>query len=111
MITTLLGGPLDGQQLNLSGFTRPTYSTKNLTVHGGSTELYDAAPPVLVCNDDGNFVAVWPHDGMRVWPEAVSPRAAGGFRHYYRAAEGYGYRFERSDDTPIDPIDSRRSIG
>lgn len=104
MITTLLGGPLDGAELVLIGFTRPTFSFKALRA-GERTELFDAAPPVLVCNDDGNFVAVWP-DGFRIWPEHAQ-----GFRHYYRAAEGYGYRFERSDDIPISPIDSRRSIG
>lgn len=109
MITTLLGGPLDGFQLVLTGFTRPSFSMKSLRA-GERTELFDAAPPVLVCNDDGNFVAVWP-DGFRIWPELVSPAVAGGFRHYYRAAEGYGYRFDRSDDTPISPIDSRRIIG
>jgi hypothetical protein len=109
MLTTLLGGPLDGQRLNLSGFTRETYSTRDLLL-GGGAELFDAAPPVLVCNDDGNFVAAWP-DGFRIWPEMVPLRKAGGFRHVYRAAEGYGYRFDRTDDTPISPIDSRRSIG
>lgn len=109
MITTLLGGPLDGQQLLLSGFTRPTFSFKTLRA-GERTELFEGAPVLLVCNDDGNFVAAWP-DGCRIWPEQVSPAAAGGFRHRYRAAEGYGYRFEGSDDTPISPIDSRRSIG
>lgn len=109
MITTLLGGPLDGQQLVLTGFTRPSFSFKSLR-NGERTELFESAPPVLVCNDDGNFVAAWP-DGCRIWPEMVPLRRAGGFRHVYRAAEGYGYRFERSDDTPISPIDSRRTLG
>lgn len=109
MLTTLLGGPLDGAELVLTGFTRPTYSLKDARTKQGAT-VFEGGPPMLVCNDDGNFVAVWP-DGMRIWPEMVSPLAAGGFRHWYRAAVGYGYRFDRSDDTPISPIDSRRSIG
>jgi hypothetical protein len=94
VLTTLLGGPLDGQQLNLSGFTRPTFSFKALLA-GERAELFEGAPPTLVCNDDGNFVAVWP-DGHRIWPQG-----AAGFRHYYRAVEGYGYRFERTTDVPI----------
>ena len=89
MITTLLGGPLDGQQLNLSGFTRAMFSAREL-LRGGTSELYDAAPPTLVVNDDGNFVAVWP-DGHRIWPQGLF-----GFRHYYQAVEGYGYRFEKT---------------
>ena len=95
MLTTLLGGPLDGQQLNLSGFTREMYSVKEL-LRTGRGELYDAAPPTLVCNDDGNFVAVWP-DGCRIWPEGVSLGTARGFRHFYVAAPGYGYQFDRTD--------------
>lgn len=109
MLTTLIGGPLDGQRLLLTGFTRPTFSFKELLA-GERTELFEGAPPLLLCNDEGNFVAAWP-DGQRIWPMQVSLRAAGGFRHRYRAAEGFGYRFEGSDDTPIDPIDSRHSIG
>lgn len=109
MITTLLGGPLDGAELVLTGFTRPTYSVKELLA-GGSTEAYEAGPHAVVCNDDGNFVAVW-GDGLRIWPENVSPARSGGFRHWYKATLGHGYRFDRSDDTPISPIDSRRPIG
>ena len=62
---------------------------------GLPAKLYDAAPPSLVCNDDGNFVAVWP-DGLRIWPQNAS-----GFRHFYEAAPGYGYRFVRSGELVI----------
>lgn len=109
MLTTLIGGPLDGQQLRLDGFTRPTYSLAEARTEQGAT-VFEGGPPMLVCNDDGNFVACWP-DGQRIWPQLVSPVAAGGFRHVYRAAQGYGYRFDRSEDMPLSPIDSRRSIG
>lgn len=102
MITTLLGGPLDGQKLSLAGFTRPTYSWKDALTEQGAT-VFEGGPPLLVCNDDGNFVAVWP-DGHRIWPADVPPTRSGGFRHHYRAAEGYGYRFERTADTPVAAI-------
>lgn len=101
MLTTLLGGPLDGAELVLTGFTRPTFSTKQLLTEG-STDMFEGGPPLVVRNDDGNFVAVWP-DGFRIWPES-SPVASGGFRHRYAAVPGVGYKYAGSSDTPLTPI-------
>lgn len=102
MLTTLLGGPLDGAELVLTGFTRPTFSMREARM-GQGTPLFEAGPHAVVCNDDGNFVAVW-NDGHRIWPEGVPPSRSGGFRHWYKATLGHGYRFDRSDDTPLTAI-------
>lgn len=101
MLTTLLGGPLDGAQLELDGFTRPTYSWAEALTERGA-DVFEGGPPAVVCNDDGNFVAVWP-DGHKIWPVGVPVTRSGGFRHRYEAAEGYGYRFVRTNDLPLAP--------